>query len=55
MIDGGIRFGGSSWAKKMVVLRTKFSAMWLFYNFFLCVVWIWLLCYYMLDWALWII
>ena len=27
LIDGGIQFGGSSWVKKMVVLRTKISGM----------------------------
>ena len=53
--DGGVQFSGSSWAKKMVVLRTKFSGMWLFYNLFVCVIFVWLLCYHMLDWALWII
>ena len=53
LIDGGIQFGGSSWAKKMVILRTKFSGMWLFCNLFVCVVFIELLVYYMLDWALW--
>ena len=28
MIDGGIQLGGSSWAEKMVVLRTKISGIW---------------------------
>ena len=36
MNDGGIRVGGSSWAKKMVVLRTEFSGMCLFYKLFVC-------------------
>ena len=32
-----LHFGGSSWAKKMVVLRTKVSGMRLFYNLFVFV------------------
>ena len=55
LIDGGIQFGSSSWAKKIVVLTPKLSGMWLFYNWFVCVVYNRLLGYYMLDWALWII
>ena len=55
MIDGGIQLGGSSWAEKMVVLRTKISAMSLFYNLFVCVFCVGLLGYYVLNWALWII
>ena len=30
LIDERIQFGGSSWAKKMVVLRRKIIGMWLF-------------------------
>ena len=55
LIDGGIQFGGSSLAKKMVVLRTKVSGMWLFYNLFLCVFYTGLLGYYVLNRALSII
>ena len=35
--DEVLQFGCSSWAKKMVVLRTKISSMRLFYNLFVCV------------------
>ena len=31
-----IKLGGSSWAKKMVVLRTQFCGVWLFYDLFIC-------------------
>ena len=55
MIDGGIQLGGSSWAKKMVVLRTKVSEMWLFYNLFVCVFYTVLLGYFLLNRALMII
>ena len=55
MIDGGIQLGGSSWAEKMVVLRTKISDMWLFYDFFVCVFRVGLLGFCVLNWALWII
>ena len=55
MIDGGIQLGGSSLAKKMVVLKRKISGMWLFYNLFVCVFHVGLLGYYVLNWALWII
>ena len=41
--------------KKMVVLRTKISGMWLFYNLFLFVFYVGLLGSYVLNWALWII
>ena len=51
----GIQLGGLSWAKKMVVLRTKVSGMWLFYTLFVCVFYTGLLGYYVLNWALWII
>ena len=44
LIDGGIQLGGSSWAKNMVVLRTKASGMWLFYNLLVCVFYPGLLC-----------
>ena len=43
LIDGGIQFGGSSWAKNMVTLRTKSSGVWLFYILFICVVYVGLL------------
>ena len=51
LIDGGIQFGGSSWVKKMVVLRTKISGVWLFYNLYICVVYVGLLGYDVLVWA----
>ena len=50
-----IQLGGSSWAKKIVVLRTKVSGMWLFYNLLVCVFYFKLLGYYVLNWALWVI
>ena len=34
----GIQSVGSSWAKKMIVLRTEICCVWLFYNLFMCVV-----------------
>ena len=48
----GIQSGGLSWAKKMVVLRTEVSGIWLFYNFFIRLVYNWLLGYYIGDWTL---
>ena len=48
-MEGSELAGGSSRAKKMVVLRTNFSDMCLFYNFFVCVIYIWLLCYFMIG------
>ena len=53
--DGVIQLGGSSWAKKMVDLRTKVSGMWLFYNLLVWVFFIRLLGYYVLTWDLWVI
>ena len=53
--DGVIQLGASSWAKTMVVQRTKKSGMWLFYNFFVCVFYIGLFSYYVLKWDLWVI
>ena len=41
--------------KKMVVLRTKTCGIGLFDYLFIFVVILGLLCYYMLNWALWII
>ena len=55
LIDGGIQLGGSSWTEKMVVLRLKISGMWLFYKMFVCVIYVVLPVYYVLNWALWII
>ena len=52
LTDGGIQLGSSSWAKKMIILRTKVSGMWLFYNLFTCVVYTGLLGYYVLNWSL---
>ena len=48
----GIQFVGSSWAKKMIVLRLKFCGLGLFDYLFICVVTLWLLCYYMVIWTL---
>ena len=53
--SGVIQLGASSWAKKMVVLRTKVSGMWLFYNLLVFFFYIRLLGYYVLNWALWVI
>ena len=50
-----IQLGGSSSAKKMVVLRTKVSGMWLLYKLLACVFYNRLLAYYVLNWALWVI
>ena len=50
-----LQLGGSSWAKKSVVLRTKVSGMRLFDNLFLCVIYVGLLCYYVSNWVLWVI
>ena len=49
-----LQLGGSSWAKKMVVLRKKVSGMRLFHNLFVCVFYFGLLSYYVLKWAMWI-
>ena len=40
---------GSSWAKKMIVLRLKSSGMGLFDYLFICIVSLGLLCYYMVN------
>ena len=34
----GIQVVGSSWAKKMVILRLKSGGMGLFYNLFICII-----------------
>ena len=47
----GIQFGGSPWAKKMIVLRTEISGLWLFDDLFICVLYVWLMEYYMRNWA----
>ena len=36
--DVGIQVVGSSWAKKMIVLRLKSGGVGLFYNFFVCII-----------------
>ena len=36
--DGGIQVVGSSWAKKMIILRLKSGGMGLFYNLFICII-----------------
>ena len=38
----------------MVVLRTEISGMWMFYNLFIRLVDIWLLCYNVGNWILWV-
>ena len=43
----GIQSGGSSWAKKIVVLRTQIGSVWLFYDLFVCIFYIGLMGYYM--------
>ena len=50
---GVLQFDGSSWAKKMVVLRTKISGPRLFYTLFVCVFYVRLLVSYVLWWMLW--
>ena len=49
------QLGGASWARKMVVLRTKVSGILLFYDLLACVFYIGWLGYYVLNWALWVI
>ena len=34
----GIQVVGSSWAKKMIILRLKIGGMGLFYNLFVCII-----------------
>ena len=34
----GIQVVGSSWAKKMIILRLKSGGMGLFYNLFICII-----------------
>ena len=36
--DGGIQVVGSSWAKKMNMLRLKSGGVGLFYNLFVCII-----------------
>ena len=36
--DGGIQIVGSSWAKKMIILRLKSGGMRLFDNLFICII-----------------
>ena len=50
-----LQFGGSLWAKKMVVLRAKICGMRFFYKLFVYVIDVGLLGCYVLNWALWII
>ena len=38
--------------KKMVLLRLEISGIWLFDDLFLCVIYVWLMCYYMRKGAL---
>ena len=49
----GIQFVGSSWAKKMIVLRTEIYCVWLYYNVFNCVVNIRLIECYVRYWTSW--
>ena len=50
--DGGIQVGGSSCAKKMTILRLKSGGMGLFYNLFVCVIILYVICCYMLNRAM---
>ena len=50
-----IQLVGSSWAKKMIVLRLKFFGIWLFDYLFTSIVALGLLCYYMVNWTLYIV
>ena len=36
--DGGIQVVGSSWAKKLIMLRLKSGGLGLFYNLFVCII-----------------
>ena len=36
--DGGIQVVGSSWAKKMIILRLKSGGVGLFYKLFVCII-----------------
>ena len=36
--DGGLQFVGSSWAKKMIMLRLKSGGMESFNNLFICII-----------------
>ena len=48
----GIQLVGSLWAKKVIDLRLKVCGVWLFNYLFICIVTLWLLCYYMVNWTL---
>ena len=52
---GVIRFVCSSWAEKKYILRLKGSCMGLFNDLFICIVILGVLCYYMLNGALYVI
>ena len=39
---GGFQSDGSSWARRMIVMRTKVSGKWLFYNLSICFLSVWL-------------
>ena len=48
--DGGIQVVGSSWAKKnYYFLRLKSGSMRLFYNLFICIIILRMICHYVLD------
>ena len=51
--DVGIQVIGSSWAKKMIILILKSGGVGLFYNLFVCIIILRMMCHYMLDGALW--
>ena len=51
----GIQVVGSSWAKIMIILRLKSGGMGLFYNLFVCIIILWMMCHYMLFGTLWYI
>ena len=53
--DEGIQFVGSSWAKKMIVLRLQVCGRCLFDYLFECITILRLLCYNVLNWTLYMI
>ena len=46
--DVGIQDVGSSWAKKMNILRLKSGGVGFFYNLFVCIIILWVMCHYIL-------
>ena len=54
MSGGGIQFVCSSWAKKFFILRLKSGGMGFFETLFMCIIILLVLCYNMLDGALYV-